>query len=77
MGGQSAVAIALKTENNPITQAHVWKWMNTTKHGIPAEYVIKACEIVDYKITPNMLRPDLYPHENDGLPAQLRKKEAA
>lgn len=72
LDGQTALADVLKTHENPVTQAHVWKWLNTTKEGIPAKYVIPACKSVDYRVTPHELRPDLYPHPNDGLPQELR-----
>jgi DNA-binding transcriptional regulator YdaS (Cro superfamily) len=70
---QTKFAYVLSNETNkPVKQAHVWKWLNSTKDGIPAEHVIPACKAVDWKVTPNELRPDLYPHPNDGLPSELR-----
>ena len=73
LNGQAALADVLKTPEKPISQAHVWKWLNTTKEGIPAIHVIKACDAVNYQVTPHELRPDLYPHPEDGLPDSLRK----
>lgn len=73
IGGQSALASSLKSETRPVTQAHVWKWLNTTVDGIPAEHVIKACEAIGWEVTPHELRPDLYPHPQDGLPDHLRE----
>lgn len=71
--GQTALANALRDEKNPITQAHVWKWVNTTKLGIPAEFVIRASEAVNWQVTPHELRPDIYPHPQDGLPEHMRE----
>jgi len=41
-------------------------------NGVPAERVIKLCEAVEYRVKPHELRPDLYPHPEDGLPAEMR-----
>ena len=40
--------------------------------GVPAERVLKLCKFADYGITPHELRPDLYPHPDDGLPLDKR-----
>lgn len=58
-----------------LAQAHVSKWLNSTRLGIPAEYVISACKIVGWQVTPHQLRPDLYPHPSDGLPDAMRMNE--
>lgn len=71
-GGQAALAKELETPEKPIKQGHVWNWLNVTIDGIPAEHVIKACEIVGFKVTPHQVRPDLYPHPHDGLPETMR-----
>ncbi|MGY1490745.1 YdaS family helix-turn-helix protein [Methylobacillus pratensis] len=55
-----------------LAQAHVWKWLNSTALGIPGEYVISACHVVNWQVTPHQLRPDLYPHPADGLPEAMR-----
>jgi DNA-binding transcriptional regulator YdaS (Cro superfamily) len=78
-GSQKGLADALNADEKPkiaITQSHVWKWVNKTKDGIPAEHVIPAGRVSQWKITPHQLRPDLYPHETDGLPEHLRKQVA-
>lgn len=72
VGGQLALAEALATENKPIKQAHVWGWLNKTKLGVPAEQVINMCKSVNWQVTPHELRPDIYPHPQDGLPAHMR-----
>lgn len=40
---------------------------------IPVEHVIKVCGLCKFKVTPHELRPDIYPHPDDGLPEELRK----
>ncbi|EPE4893963.1 transcriptional regulator, partial [Escherichia coli] len=40
---------------------------------IPARFVLRVCEVVAWKVTPHDLRPDLYPHPEDGIPDSLRK----
>lgn len=66
-GGQTALA-----EKLHVKQAHIWKWLNTTKDGVPAEQVLPVCEVTGWLVTPHQLRPDLYPHPHDGLPESLR-----
>ena len=38
-----------------------------------ADRVLTACEAVNWQVTPHQLRPDLYPHPQDGLPAHMRE----
>lgn len=45
---------------------------NYLKTRTPSEKVIGVSKATHWKITPHELRPDLYPHPNDGLPADLR-----
>ncbi len=40
--------------------------------GVPGERVLRLCRAVDFRVTPHELRPDLYPHPEDGLPADRR-----
>ena len=44
----------------------VFNWIKNNQG--PAERVIHLCELGNWVITPNQLRPDLYPNESDGLP---------
>lgn len=69
IGGQRALANAI---GNGVKQGHVWNWLNITSDGIPARYVIPACSAISWQVTPHQLRPDLYPHPDDGLPDHLR-----
>ena len=39
---------------------------------VVSERVLACSEATGWVITPHQLRPDLYPHPNDGLPQELR-----
>jgi DNA-binding transcriptional regulator YdaS (Cro superfamily) len=43
-----------------------------TPETIPAEQVIEYARSRNFDVTPHQLRPDLYPHPEDGLPPLLR-----
>lgn len=50
--------------------------INWRKRGrIPANAVLSYCEKRGWEVTPNMVRPDIYPHPSDGLPVSLRREE--
>lgn len=40
------------------------------KDRVPAEKVIALCAADGWEVTPHQLRPDLYPHPDDGLPRE-------
>ncbi|MFC1749556.1 YdaS family helix-turn-helix protein [Pseudomonadota bacterium] len=42
------------------------------RRGVPAGYVIKLCELTEWKVRPNDLAPLIYPHPDDGIPTWLR-----
>lgn len=63
IGGQVATAKAINT-----SQPSIWKWLNSTKEGVAGEFVIPVAKATDWQVTPHQLRPDLYPHHDDGLP---------
>lgn len=63
IGGQVATAKAVNT-----SQPSIWKWLNSTKEGVAGEFVIAVAKATDWQVTPHQLRPDLYPHPEDGLP---------
>lgn len=67
LGGQVATSKIVGT-----SQTAVWKWLNTAKDGVSADYAIAVSQATDWQVTPHELRPDLYPHPDDGLPANLR-----
>lgn len=50
-------------------QQSVGHWL---RDGVPAKHVIDLCADVAFEVTPHQLRPDIYPHPDDGLPASLR-----
>jgi len=50
-----------------ISPAAVSKW-----DAVPAERVLDVSEFTGWVFTPHELRPDIYPHPNDGLPGHMR-----
>lgn len=38
------------------------------KNKIPGELVVKVARVMEWKVTPHELRPDLYPNPTDALP---------
>lgn len=70
-GGQVAMANRIRAilPNTKVTQAFVWKWLNSPSDNTPpSEWVIPICQAVEWEVTPNELRPDIYPNPTDGLP---------
>ena len=53
-----------------VSQAMVSKWFLGTR--VAGDSVLKVAIATDWQVTPHELRPDLYPHPQDGLPAHLR-----
>lgn len=41
------------------------------------DFVIPVAQAVEWQVTPHELRRSLYPHRDDGLPDELRAKQAA
>lgn len=66
-GGIAGLAKRLQT-----TPQRVWNW---GVRGVPADRVIIICSATDWVVTPHELRPDIYPHPEDGLPNHLRRRE--
>lgn len=74
-GSQTALAKAA-TEKNPqkqITQSTVGAWVNRFGGRVGDGYVLAVSEAVNWQVTPHDLRPDLYPHPQDGLPPHMRE----
>lgn len=51
-----------------ITAQAISQW----KGRIPADRVLDISRACSWRVTPHKLRPDLYPHPDDGLPSELR-----
>lgn len=68
-GSQTALALVVGAK-----QQAVGYWL---REGLPGEHVLKISADVNYAVTPHQLRPDLYPHPDDGLPAALRNQARA
>ena len=58
----------------PISAQAVSKWAD---NGVPGERVLTISEATSFRLRPHDLRPDLYPHPDDGLPEELRGRAAA
>jgi DNA-binding transcriptional regulator YdaS (Cro superfamily) len=55
---------------------NVWAWLNRDLK-VPSEWARLISEAVDFRVPPADLRPDLYPHPDDGLPDDRRGRAAA
>lgn len=78
-GGQVALAVRVRNllPNSKVTQAFVWKWLNSPSDNTPpSEWVIPICDALDFQITPHELRADIYPNPTDGLPADPNQEAA-
>ena len=64
-GGRAALAKQFSVSIQAVS-----KWQTR----VPAGVVIGLAESVQFQVTPHQLRPDLYPHPDDGLPPELRGK---
>ena len=62
LGGLSKAARALG-----ITRQRLWNWRS---RGVPAEEVIRLAEATGWTTTPHQIAPEIYPHEQDGLPSR-------
>ena len=58
----------------PISVQAVAKWVSA---GVPPERVIAVAAAAGFRPSPHDLRPDLYPHPDDGLPQELRGRATA
>ncbi len=47
------------------------------KGRVPDGQVLKFCELTKWCKTPHQIRPDLYPHPDDGMPTELREQARA
>lgn len=50
-----------------VSREAVRKW---ERDGVPAERVLQIAEATKWKVTPHMLRSDIYPNPTDALPKQ-------
>jgi DNA-binding transcriptional regulator YdaS (Cro superfamily) len=66
-GNESRLAAALRVKPQAVQQ-----W---AKKGLPPRRVIAAAAVVEFKVTPHELARDLYPHPDDGLPEELRRRD--
>jgi DNA-binding transcriptional regulator YdaS (Cro superfamily) len=73
-GGQTSLAKTLKSMRpaSKIRQGHINNWLNRHEGLVPSDWVIPICAATNWQVTPHELRPDIYPHPQDGLPDHLR-----
>ena len=38
---------------------------------VPSDRVLDVCALLEWRVTPHELRPDLYPNQHDAMPAHL------
>jgi len=62
VGSQSALARAFGLRPQAVQQ-----WA-----AAPPDKVLKISEATGWRVSPHQLRPDLYPHPDDGLPSDRR-----
>jgi DNA-binding transcriptional regulator YdaS (Cro superfamily) len=54
-----------------VSQAYISQLVSGVRRPGPTT-AIKLAAATNYRITPHQIRPDLYPHPDDGLPDHLR-----
>ena len=52
-----------------VSQSLISHWVTERKQIAP-EWVLRICELSEWRVTPHEVRPDIYPNPSDGLPAQ-------
>lgn len=52
----------------------VRKW---ERGGVPPDRVLALARVTGWRVTPHQIREDIYPHPEDGLPADLRGRDQA
>lgn len=55
-----------------VTYQAIRKWCAT---DVPPERVIAVCEATDWRVTPHLLRPDIYPNPSDAIPVRGMRKD--
>jgi DNA-binding transcriptional regulator YdaS (Cro superfamily) len=63
-GGPSSVAKRLEIK--------AWAVSKWCRNGIPADRVLSLAALSGWAVTPHQMAPDIYPHADDGLPADKR-----
>lgn len=65
VGGQKHLA-----DRIGVTQSMVWYWLERSKRGVPAEYVLPIEDATDKAVSRHELRPDIFgppPEKPEGL----------
>lgn len=77
VGGQAKLAEKVSERlpgEDRVGHTAVANWLQ--RGQVPAERVIDIAHATSFRVTPHQLRPDLYPHPDDGLPEDLRGRAA-
>lgn len=64
-------ALTTLRPDSKVTTSHINNWLKRDEK-VPADWVLALSECSGWQITPHQLRPDLYPHADDGLPSDMR-----
>ncbi len=64
-GSQTALAEKIGTKQQNVSQ-----W---AKSRVSPEFVLGVAKAVNFQVTPHELRPDIYPHPEDGMPRNEQK----
>ena len=65
-GGAAAVARAFS-----ISRISVYEWIANGRLPEKGSRALALAELTNWKYTPHMLAPELYPNETDGIPSLL------
>lgn len=65
-GGAAAVARAFS-----ISRISVYEWITNGRLPEKGGRALGLAELTNWKYTPHMLAPDLYPNETDGIPSPM------
>lgn len=64
-----------RVPGSKVGQVHVWGWLNQVKFEVPpADVVLPIADFLGYRLTPHMLRPDLYPNATDAVPDDVAEQ---
>ena len=57
------ITVSELAETLDVSKVLVWQWVSGQK-PVGAKHVMKFCKLLNYKVTPNELRPDIFKREN-------------
>jgi DNA-binding transcriptional regulator YdaS (Cro superfamily) len=78
VGSQAQLAERMNQGRPPeehVGGSAIGNWLIRGK--VPPEHVIAVSRAVNWEVVPHRLAPEIYPHEEDGLPPVIRARMAA